>query len=199
MNPTKLTDKRGNLRTINPTHNDTQRLTALIGRLELLTVTMPKARACVDDRIRDCVEAQGGQGSGSGHADTVARAAAQITVHEHQHRALGRALRSAEEAVDHLRLETERVLLSKSKVIEDHVRRCPVMVLMSQTVHLSNTDVTDEVLVRCDRLAAYRLDEKKNPIDLDPDDYCEQHRAEANEAARRAVDSNARRLRRHAS
>lgn len=185
MNARKLTDRRGNLVAVNPNHDDPKRIRQLIGRLTVLEISLPGARSTIDERIRDCVDAQG-QGGGSGISDTVARAAAQITVHQHQHRQLGTALKSVEEAVAHLVNTVAMVNQSQAAVIADPVRRCPAMELRDQTVRVSSGTIADQVLMRCDRLTAHKLDEKGNPIDYDPDDFCDDHRAKANEEARRS-------------
>jgi hypothetical protein len=192
-----LTDKRGNL-VDTPTHDDTRRLTKLIGRLELLNIDLPKARAALEENISDAVHAQG-QGGGSGISDTVARAAVAIAGYQEQQRALTRALKSVEEKVEHLRVESERSLCKLTAAepeVTTHLH-CPKMVLLKQTVYTEHGQaLTEETLIRCDKLTAHKVDEANNPIDYDRDGLCDEHRAEANEAMRRAQIEQGRRLRR---
>jgi hypothetical protein len=194
VNQRKLTDKRGNLLD-KPDYDDTRRLTKLIGRLENLTISLPEARKDIDTRIRETVDAQG-QGGGSGISDTVARAGLAIATEQNHHRALNQALRTAEDAIDHLSVEARRAQGRLTPVEPETPLRCPAMVLLQQTVHANAGDIPDEVLVRCDHLTAHRVDDRGNPIDYDRDGYCETHRAEANEAMRRAQIEQGRRLRR---
>jgi hypothetical protein len=187
-----FTDRRGNL-VDTPTHDDTRRLTKLIGRLELLTVSLPEARKEVDARITDAVHAQG-QGGGSGISDTVARAAVAISADQNHHRALNQALRSAEDSVEHLRVEVQRCKLI---AVEDGPPpRCPNMKLRGQHVPTADGPVYEEVLLRCDRLTAHKRSDAGLPIDYDRDGLCDECRAEANEAMRRAQIERGRRLRR---
>jgi hypothetical protein len=189
-----LMDRRGNL-VDTPTHDDTRRLTKLIGRLELLTISLPEARKEIDARIHDTINAQG-QGSGSGISDSVARAGLAIGADQNHHRALNQALRSAEDAIDHLGVEARRAQGRLTAIEPDTPLRCPAMVLLQQTVHAAGQALNDEILVRCDHLTAHKVDERGNPIDYDRDGYCDTHRAEANEAMRHAQREQGRRLRR---
>jgi hypothetical protein len=189
-----FTDRRGNL-VDTPTHDDTRRLTKLIGRLELLTISLPEARKEIDARISDTVNAQG-QGSGSGISDSVARAGLAIGPDQNHHRALNQALRSAEDAIDHLGVEARRAQGRLTAIEPDTPLRCPAMVLMTQHVVTSSGTHPDEALIRCDRLTAHKVDERGNPIDYDRDGYCDTHRAEANEQMRHAQREQGRRLRR---
>lgn len=191
----KLTDKRGNLLTFN-THDDARRIEVVIRRLFNAQHALPSVRTAIDERIQEAVDAQG-QGGGSGVSDTVARAADAIRIDSEKHRALTRAVRGVEDSVEHLRVEAERCLgRVKEKELKAPPLRCPVMVLLHQTVTTQGCVMRDEVLVRCDHLTAHKVDETGNAIAHDPDGYCETHRAEANEAGRRAQIEQGRRLRR---
>lgn len=194
--PRKLTDKHGNLITLHRDHDDVPRLETVIQRLHRATRTLPGVRANIDDRIRDAIEAQG-QGRGSGVADPVAAQAARVETEQQRHRAITRAVRSVEDAVEHLRVEAERGLGASHADEREVVLRCPKMVLTQQIVRLAHGSIVDEVLIRCDRLTAHHVDGNNNPIDIDPDGYCDEHRAEADEQMRKADDSNSRRLRRY--
>jgi hypothetical protein len=198
----RLTDKRGNLLTFN-THDDVRRIEAVIRRLFNAQHALPGVRSAIDERIQEAVEAQG-QGGGSGVSDTVARAAEAIRADTEQHRRLNRAMRGVEDAVEHLRVESERSLGKLTAAEPEHHQRCPKPVLLRQTVQTADGPMVDEVMRPCNHLTAHKVDENGNAIAHDPDGYCEVHRAEANEAMRRAQieqrrfqDSNSRRLRKY--
>lgn len=178
-----------------PTYDDAHRLNNVAMRAARAADTLPSVRASIDDRIRDTVEGQG-KGKGSGISDPTGGQALAIRTDEEHHRALSRAVKGVEDAVEHLRITAERALSPRRDAGTDTVLRCPNMVLLTQHVPLRDGELVDQVLVRCDRLTAHRVDQHGNAIDYDPDGLCDDCRAEADEAKRRIEIETNRRQRR---
>lgn len=178
-----------------PRHNDVARLDNIIRRLFRARDTLPSVRDTIEDYINDALDAQG-SGKGSGVSDPTGARAGRIAPIQQRHRWLSEALQGVERAVEHLAVTAERCLSEPRPPGYDGPEAstshtCPVMVLRRSATPTETRrpdgSSRSEVLVRCGAITAHKLDEHGNPIGYDPDGYCLDHRAEADEATRRAI------------
>ena len=176
---------------------DIDRLDGIIRRLFGARDTIPSVRATIDDFIADAMETQGA-GKGAGISDPTGARAGRLSPLQQRHRRLTDAVGGVERAVQHL-LMTAEGCLSAPRSDQDasggtDAPTCPTMTLRKSMLGTITSTARSEILVRCGRLTAHKLDEHGNPIGYDPDGLCLEHRREADEAMRAADGALATRL-----